>query len=271
MANRLITDIPSDIVSDGLQLYTDDIAMFGELLPSVKLLVRLPNSTKDKQYEIKYSMVSDEENHTIIFEGSISKLKVSSKIEFDEIVVADKLNETIGSLFDMNIKDIDIFKDAVLSIKEDIVKKLLTEKGMFCIHEHCIVNRLGFLYNDDECIGTTESIEMNTISSFTQQLMYVLSSCVKINTDFNKVYIPNVNGWDITIQDLSDIEEAINNSEISSVCLKGELFVSKAKDLNFSYTNIDASDTEKLIQNRLQYITLSNTNNDDDIEFDIDF
>ena len=57
MANRLITDIPSDIVSDGLQLWTDDIPMFGELLPSVKLLVRLPDSTKDKQYEIKYSMV----------------------------------------------------------------------------------------------------------------------------------------------------------------------------------------------------------------------
>ena len=88
MANRLITDIPSDIVSDGLQLWTDDIPMFGELLPSVKLLVRLPDSTKDKQYEIKYSMVSDEENHTIIFEGSISELKVSSKLEFDWIRAA---------------------------------------------------------------------------------------------------------------------------------------------------------------------------------------
>ena len=93
MANRLITDIPSDIVSDGLQLWTDDIPMFGELLPSVKLLVRLPDSTKDKQYEIKYSMVSDEENHTIIFEGSISELKVSSKLEFDEMIIANKLNE----------------------------------------------------------------------------------------------------------------------------------------------------------------------------------
>lgn len=131
MANRLITDIPSDIVSDGLQLWTDDIPMFGELLPSVKLLVRLPDSTKDKQYEIKYSMVSDEENHIIIFEGSISELKVSSKLEFDEMIIANKLNETIGSLFDINIRDIDIFVDAMSLIEQGIVNELLLKKVYF--------------------------------------------------------------------------------------------------------------------------------------------
>ena len=272
MANRLITDIPSDIVSDGLQLWTDDIPMFGELLPSVKLLVRLPDSTKAKQYAIKYSMVSDEENHTIIFEGSISELKVSSKLEFDEMIIVNKLNETIGSLFDINIRDIDIFVDAMSSIKQDIVNELLFEKGIFCLDERICINRLGFIYNDnDECIGTTEAVDLNT-TPYPDTKVHVLSSCVKIaNTDFNKVYIPNVNDWDITISSLSFIEETTNSNEISSISLKGNISISAAKDLSFKYTNIDISNTEQLIQDRLQYISISNKDNDDDIEFDIDF
>ena len=99
-----------------------------------------------------------------------------------------------------------------------------------------------------------------------------MNSCVKIaNTDFNKVYIPNVNGWDITIQNLSNIEEAVNSDEISSVSLNGEISISKAKDLNFNYVNIDTTDVEKLIKNRIQYISLNTNDNDNDMEFDIDF
>ena len=272
MANRLITDIPSDIVSDGLQLWTDDISMFGELLPSIELTLRLPNKKKDKQYEIQYSMTSNEEEHIIIFEGSISELKVSSKLEFDEMIIANKLNETIGSLFDINIRDIDIFVDAMSSIKQGIVNELLFEKGIFCLDERICINRLGFLYNDnDECIGTTEAVDLN-ITPYPDTKIHVLSSCVKIaNTDFNKVYIPNVNDWDITISSLSFIEETTNSNEISSISLKGNISISAAKDLSFKYTNIDISNTEQLIQDRLQYISISNKDNDDDIEFDIDF